>query len=219
MKHGEPAWPDEFMAEVARRKTGLKKYLVDADIYYGNGAYEKSISLLDPTVEKYPDSAWAKILLARALIRTGAPDSSATDRESRLDRAVHLLEAALKLEPQSVEAMFRLGVAKGYQGKIQEAAELYGRAAEAKPDFTMAHFNLANAHYQMGDRDAAIASLETVVAIQPDMVDARLQLGILLLQSGKYADAEKHLDFAARQQPENARIRKFLGQARQKMRP
>lgn len=214
---GEPAWDDPYMREVFKQKKGLKTRLNEADLLYGSGAFDKSIALLEETIVKYPESEWAKIFLARALIRTGSPDSERADQGDRLERAVKLLEEALALDPHSVEAMFRLGVAKGYQGNLAEAATLYQRAIDEKPDFTMAHYNLANARHRMGDREAALQSLRATVSVQPDFAEGQLQLGILLLQSGRYMEAEKHLDIASRLRPQDATIRNLLGKARRQL--
>ncbi len=219
MAQGEPSWPDPFQDAVDDRKTGLKTYLVQADLMYGRNQFDQSIELLKPTVQSYPDSIWAKILLARALIRTGAPDSDRPDRELRLQEAVELLEDVLQRDANSVEAMFRLGVAKEYQGKVQESIGLYRQAVQVKPDFTMAHFNLASALYREGDVDGAIQALQDVVRSQPEFVEGRSRLGVLLLQRRRFQEAEQQLDAAVQLRPDDARLRQYLGQARRGLTP
>jgi tetratricopeptide (TPR) repeat protein len=219
MHQTDPSWPDPYYNQVRDRKTGLKVNLVEADLMFGRREYEKSIELLQQTVQKYPDSIWGKILLARALIRTGAPDSKHPDRAARLQHAQELLEDVLRVDQNSVEAMFRLGVAKGYQHETAEAAALYERAISIKPDFAEAYYNLALCRAQLQDIDGAIQAAEAAVAAEPTLVDGYRVAGSLLLQLGRYAQAERQLDRAVRLQPDDNRLRQLLGEARRQMQP
>jgi Flp pilus assembly protein TadD len=169
-------------------------------------------------MDDYPDSIWAKILRGRALIRTGAPDSPNADRDERLRRGEQVLREAWKQDPNSVESIFRLAVAVEYLGRLDESMELYGKAIEIKPDFTMAYHNLAYCHEKKGDVDAAIRSMRTAVEVQPDFLEGLRALGNWLIQQGQYAEAEKYLSSAAKLSPEDATIRMLLGRARQAQR-
>lgn len=217
MEQGKLRWPDEYMDEVGDCKTGLKTYLVEADLLYGRQEYERSIRLLRDTLKKYPDSIWGKILLARALIRTGAPDGSlpAKDKEQRLSDAVRHLEEALVRDPNSVEAKFRLAVAKTYQGDVPAAVDLYEEAIRLKPDFTMAHYNLASCRSRLKDMQGAIEALEASVAAEPDFVDGHFMLGRLMMNERNYAEATKHLAIANRLRPKDRRIAELYMSASQ----
>lgn len=214
----QPAWPDEIYQEVNARRTGLKRFLTEANRLFDRGEYDKTQALLESTVKDYPDSTWPKILLAKVLIRTGAPDSKHADREERVAMAERLLREVLKQDPRSVEAMFRLGVALGYQGKAGEAMDMYRAAIQAKPDFAMAYFNLAWCRHQNQDLDGAIEELRTAVKVQPDFAEGLLALGQWLLERGDFQEAEESLYQASRLKPDDARIRALLGKARQKQR-
>lgn len=214
-QQGQPSWPDEIFQEVNLRRTGLKQFLTESDRLFQRGDYDGAEELLKRTVNDYPDSIWPKILLARVYIRTGAPDSTYANREERVAAAERLLRDTLKQDPRSVEAMFRLGVALGYQGRAEEAMEMYKSAIQAKPDFTMAYFNLAWCRYQNQDRDGAIEDLKTAVKVQPDFTEGLTALGQWLLERGAFEEAEGYLADAARLQPQDARIRSLLGKSRQ----
>jgi tetratricopeptide (TPR) repeat protein len=219
MTETEPSWPDPLFTQVAERRVGLKKYLNEADAMFNRRDYPKSIALLQRTVDAYPESIWAKILLARALIRTGAPDSQYPDRENRLNQAVELLQDALKRDPNSAEAVFRLAVAKGYQRRFAEAVDLYRQAVATKPDFAMAYYNLANLLWrELGDAEGANQAFEGALRAQPDFVDGHYLYGMILLRQGRFADAEQHFDRAVRLQPGDSRFRQALAEARQRQR-
>ncbi|MCA9148579.1 MAG: tetratricopeptide repeat protein [Planctomycetales bacterium] len=216
-QQAEATWPDPFYKEVFNRRVGLKVYLNDGDSLFREREYDRSIELLTIAEGKYPDSIWAKILLARSLIRTGAPDSDRPDGPQRLARADDLLQAALQLDENSVEAMFRLAVCKGYQGEYDAAIELYRRAVSVKPDFAMAHFNLAGILWNnKHDRAGAIEAFEATIRAEPSFVDGHFGYGQLLMQMERYADAEKQFDEAVRLQPDSRAIRAALGESRRR---
>ncbi len=197
----EPNWPDPYYDQVSPLRTGLKAHLVRSDQLFGQGKIDESIGLLERTISDYPDSDWAKILLARALIR-----------KRRLTEAERVLAEALKLAPQSVEAQFRMGVAQHLQGRHREAAEWFRKAVQGKPDFTMGHFNLGYCLAQLGDADGAITAYGVAVRCQPDFYDAHAALGDLLARQGKTHEAIQHLELALKLKPGDAWATKRLEQ-------
>ena len=60
----------------------------------------------------------------------------------RIDAAVGHLEAALRLNPQSVEAHYNLATALVRSGRHDEAADHFRRALQIQPDHVGAHVNL-----------------------------------------------------------------------------
>jgi len=208
MDQAEFAWPDEYMSEVSKRKTGLKSYLVNADRLYNRGQHEQSIELLRQTVDRYPDSLWGKILLGRALIRTGGPSSSypQDEKQKRLLEAVQILEETLQDDPNAVEAYFRLAVAKDYLQDLDTAIDLYQQAIQLKSDFTMAHYNLASCLNRKRDMDGAIRALQASVQAEPEFVDGHHMLGRLLVAQRRYSEAAKHLGIASQLDPSNPQI-------------
>lgn len=63
-----------------------------------------------------------------------------------------------------------------------------------------------------GDNTDAIAQLQTLLAQQPDDVDARLQLGLALRAAGRNAEAEKELQAVLRAAPDYKDARVALAQ-------
>jgi tetratricopeptide (TPR) repeat protein len=189
----EPSWPDPYFDHVSQLRTGLKAQLVRSDQLFGQGKIDESIRLLERTIGDYPESDWARILLARALIR-----------ERRLGEAERVLAEALKLAPQSVEAQFRMGVTHHLGGRHREAAEWFRKAVQGKPDFAMGHFNLGYCLAQLGDADGAITAYRTAVRCQPDLYDAHAALGDLLARQGKSQEAIEHLELALMLKPGDA---------------
>ena len=200
-KLGNPAWRDPFFADAMQLQTGLKPQLVRADRLFGKQKIDESIALLSKTVNEYPDSVWAKLLLGRALIRA-----------RRLPEADAVLKEALQLAPDSVEAYFRLGVILNLQKRFRDAAAQFQRAVELKPDFTMAHYNLGYARRELGDLPGAIAAYRHALSCQPDLYVAHAALGDLLARTGQLQEARAQLEIAAKLQPNDAWARGRLQQ-------
>ncbi|MDG2382435.1 MAG: tetratricopeptide repeat protein [Pirellulaceae bacterium] len=217
MTQSDLRWSDPLLEDVNNRQTGLKADLVDADLLFGKGELQASINLLQSTVKKYPDSPWGKILLARALIRTGAPDSplARSAKQQRLLEAEEQLTLALAQDPNAVEAKFRLAIIKTYQGDAQAATDLYRQAIQLKPDFTMAHYNLASCLNRQNDPRGAIVALRASVESRPDFADGHYMLGRLLINDKKLPEAVRHLEIAAQLNPKDPNLTKLYLETRQ----
>ena len=192
-------WPDPFSQQLAKLRTGLKARLVRAEFLYAQQKIDDSIDLLEKTIVDYPESQWARILLARALIRL-----------RRLAEAEQALTDALELSPDSVEAHFRMGVTLQLQQRYREAAKWFEQALQLKPDFAMAHKNLGFCHINLGELDAAVASLYRAVESQPDFTDGWKMLGKAEESRGNVAQARQAYQKALALDPDNHAIRESL---------
>lgn len=93
----------------------------------------------------------------------------------------------------------------------------YAAAAQALENYLIknpadyrAEFNLAYAYSLSGRRSDAIGRYQDVVATHPDVLAARLNLGILLLEAGNAAEAERHLRAVVEKEPDNATANSYL---------
>jgi tetratricopeptide (TPR) repeat protein len=73
------------------------------------------------------------------------------------------------------------------------------------------HARRANEYLKAKEPAKAIPEFAALVAAQPDNVDARANLGVLLYFQGRYAEAEEHLRAAVQMKPDLARIQALLG--------
>jgi tetratricopeptide (TPR) repeat protein len=192
-------WPDPFLTEVTKLRTGLKARLTMAEYLYGQQKVQASINVLEPTIQAYPDSSWARILLARALIRL-----------RRLSEAEKVLTEALELSPDSVEAHFRMGVTLQLQQRYREASKWFENALQFKPDFAMAHKNLGFCRINLGEFDAAVASVRRAVECQPDFVEGWKTLGQAEEKRGNIEQARLAYQKALTLEPEDRALRERL---------
>ena len=86
---------------------------------------------------------------------------------------------------------YKQGLALFGQQKNEEAAEAFRRALEAKPDWLDALHALATAQSKSGDQDAALATLERVIQLDPDDPFAYTSQSIFLQRKGLIPEAEK----------------------------
>lgn len=198
----DPAWPDPFLEEAARLRTGKQSGLARADELIREGQAAEALDLARGLVRDYPDSEWAWVMLGRALLlRNDAP------------AAEEALRRAVGLAPDSAEPHFYLGVALFGRKKYAEAAGCFRKAGQLKPDFALAHYNLGHCLKEEGDAVGAIAAFRAAVSRKPDYAPAHTNLGELLARGGQYAEAVSHLRQAVQLNPADPHARALLDEA------
>jgi predicted Zn-dependent protease len=171
-----------------------------------------------------PDDLRGAVLAARAALLVGAPDALARTRQS-LDALV----AAHPADVEARALLVRLAVRLGDAGRLEDATALareapldslvalaLGEAALAVRDPATAtqalerlvlvssgdadvHFLLGRARRMGGLADGAEASFRRALALAPEHSDAAVALGGLLLDAGKFEEAEQlYAELAAR---------------------
>lgn len=111
------------------------------------------------------------------------PQSAAASPAPQVDpRVVKQLEDTLRKDPEDFNALRDLGNIRYDERNFTEAAALYARALELRPDDINVRSDRGGALLQ-GDRvDEAIGELKTVLAKQPDHPQALYILGVALLE-------------------------------------
>ncbi len=71
------------------------------------------------------------------------------------DRALALLEEALRLDPSFADGYEALGVILGRSGRFNEAIDIFKRLEEVAPNEPMVHTNLSLFYMKIGDKTAA----------------------------------------------------------------
>ena len=117
------------------------------------------------------------------------PDSlfrqaSQLQRSNQLEGAIAAYAQLLKKFPEHIRALNRLGNCLMAVGKIREAALLFARATELRPDSPVSHYNLGQAQVQLDNLNVALKALTKAVTLKPDFGLAWLHLGSALERSG-----------------------------------
>jgi tetratricopeptide (TPR) repeat protein len=119
-----------------------------------------------------------------------------------------------ELEALRTGEKVRLARAKtAYQnGRYTEAADLYRRILESRPQSVEARINLAASLVQLGDRAGAIQELREAARLDPANPTAHFNLGTLLAMEAPSAEAYEHLAAAASLLPKDAEAHRSLAQ-------
>jgi tetratricopeptide (TPR) repeat protein len=112
-------------------------------------------------------------------------------QEGRTQEAVAEYERAVAADPRHAKSHNNLALALVELGRLDEAASHFRTSLELQPKaeiwsdygFTMA---------RLGKRDEALAAYARALALDPACPSAHLNLAVVAIQTGNYADAEKH---------------------------
>jgi tetratricopeptide (TPR) repeat protein/mono/diheme cytochrome c family protein len=101
----------------------------------------------------------------------------------QVDRGIAHLQAALRLDPQSIEAHYNLATALAWQGQSTEAIANLNAVLASDPTHVQAHVNLGAMLRAKGDLDGAAAHLERALELDPSSAAAHANLaGVLMRQ-------------------------------------
>lgn len=92
-------------------------------------------------------------------------------------------------EPSASSALLAEAVAQHRAGRLAEAAELYARELQARPDNPEALHYFGFLRYQQRAYADAARLIGAAVAVKPDMPEAHNHLGLALQAAGKHDDA------------------------------
>jgi tetratricopeptide (TPR) repeat protein len=145
---------------------------------YQNANFDKSRATIDQALAMAPDNASAHILSAKLYIETGS-----------LEAAERELALARKCDPNSGEAQYLSGVVYQRWQQPQRALEFYQYACDKAP--AELAYVLAKAEMQvaMGKRDEALSMLQAKAAYFEHSGEIRDEIGLLLEQENRHAEA------------------------------
>lgn len=127
---------------------------------------------------------------------------------NRWDDAFREARLGLQCDERSVAALTALAFAAHGQRNLEMASWILERIASVEATDS-AGSRYAESHYlrgliargRPGEVEIAVREFERAVQLKDDYVDARMALGQLLLATGDYAGALRHLEIAARAAP------------------
>ncbi len=119
--------------------------------------------------------------------------------------AVSLGLAGCKHDPNKQKQKY-LESGKHYEdeGKLREAVIQFSNALKVDKNYAPAHYELAKTYLQLGSIVAGYQELQRTVALAPSNLQARLDLGNMLLAGGVPDRAKEQADAILAAQPNNA---------------
>ena len=128
---------------------------------------DAAIAILKQAVERYPDYAPARSMLAFMMLVSGYVGWTVGDREAQVKQAAALATRAAKLDDSDPWAYFALGYVAYTMRRTDEAIEEFQRAIDLNPNFAAAHGYLGLALALAGQSDQAITHSEQAMRMSP----------------------------------------------------
>lgn len=111
------------------------------------------------------------------------------DGQQKFAESAKSYQKALKLQPNTPDLWFNLGIAQTQIQQLDEAVASYQKAIQIKPDFFEAYGNLGTVLQAQGKLIAAIESYQKGLKINPQDARAYFNLGTALRDNGALSDA------------------------------
>jgi Flp pilus assembly protein TadD len=137
----------------------------------------------------------------------------ALDEQGRTAEAIVHYREALRIRPDSPGTHNNLGVALEGQGLLAEAVAHYLEALRLSPGYRNARLNLGIALRKLAGSGDADARLAPLVLEHPGSDVLHVEIGALLLEQGRAAQAAVHFAAAVGINPDNAAARAGLERA------
>ena len=135
----------------------------------------------------------------------------AYESAGKYESALMLLEEALALQENNLDAWLIKGVIYGKLGRCSEALKCYDKIIEVDPTSSDG-WRLKSAVYtSMNLHDKAVETLSKAVQLDPANLEFRLSLAIALQRLKRFEDALQCYQEAKNQRPGDARIDYYIG--------
>lgn len=128
------------------------------------------------------------------------------DREGRLDVALQVYQQAAAAHPNNPTALNDLGLCYARRGDLQTSLRILDQCVRLDPKKALYRNNIAKVLIEMNMTDHALGHL---AAVNPPAV-AQYNLGYLLNERGRKAEAAQHLTIAANLDPKMQPARDLL---------
>ena len=171
--------PRSALPPAALAEAQLLKYRISGDKAWLAQAKDTAAR----AVSLNPDSSQVLLLQGSLKYTGGAYEDAARD-----------YQRATELDPQNVDAWYRLALAYGAMRRSPEALATYQRAMEVQPDYFRHYLDLFNFYFYRGQYVPAEATIRKLIAIAPGLYSAHTNLGTVLLHTGRYEEARAELD-------------------------
>jgi tetratricopeptide (TPR) repeat protein len=141
-----------------------------ASSYFRAGEYEKAIEAAQGALAIDKNSPQMVKLISVAYSKLG--------NESKALEYQDVLRTFPNAE-LSAEELYNLGVAEANRGRDSQAADDFRKAAQAKPEFSLAHYQLGLCCFRLQDMEGAKTELEKYLSLEPDGEYAKVAKALL----------------------------------------
>lgn len=119
--------------------------------------------------------------------------------------------AGVAAASEQSKLLYSRGLVDFHADRFQKALELFDQAVAADSADVYARYYRAVTRGRLNDADGAIADLQAALAAKPDFDQAAFDLGVALVQTGKYHEAQPWLEQAQHTRDLDGQASLFLG--------
>lgn len=149
------------------------------------GQTDLGINQLQQSFAKDPGQPRAGIVLAAAYLRKNQPK-----------KALEVIEAVVKRDPDNLTALNFLGLVRKAAGDAAGSRKAYEQALSRDERFHIAALNLARLDVSEGKPDAARSRLARILKIDANNADAMFEMALLEERAGNFQEAVRWLEKA-----------------------
>jgi tetratricopeptide (TPR) repeat protein len=231
--HGEYQAALDMVRDILRTDpNNFNARLIESQAYLGQKKYGESDALLNGMMKSNNNSTDVFYQAGMNAMAQGKPDAAAgafmrayqlnpanskallgvVDADIQLgkpDAAMTVLTAESKKNPNRLDVVFLMGTTAQRAGKLDDALGYFNKflngLSPTDPTRADAFLQIANIYRFKNDRGNAIAFTQKASAIKPDNEQILIDLGMLLSQAGRQADAKQAYQAALKVGPNNIR--------------
>ncbi len=178
---------------LAQRQKALEHYVMAGRLFVRQDAVEELAQIIPSIKSLDPANREARIFEGTIAFRNG----NLPEAERHFDEVVN--EGG-----QDSAVLYMLGIIRSRQGDRRSALELFTRAAELEPEFSLYWFRLAETRYLLGEDPAD--ALDRALRLAPDDPWTLNLAGQVWLDTGRAGEAAETLRRAAERAPEEVDI-------------
>ena len=168
-----------------------------ADAFHNMGSALYTMGKLDEALASYQRALWCNLPETHNNIGTIFFD------KGQFSKALTYYKQAIALKPDYIEAFnnmartyFSMGVAKFGQHDLAAATDCFELSIACRPDDADTLYNLGLVNGSRGRLGEAECRYRQVLELDPDYVDAHINLSAILLEDGRTGEAKRHIDLA-----------------------
>ena len=197
---------ERLQRTISRGEGDAEIYLQLAASYSELGQTDEALEAFDALLQRQPGQVQALAGSSRLLLHLG-----------KLEEAVARARRAVSAFPEAAvasRAWYVIGFAGAREGRLEDAAEAFARAASLDSSFADAHVGLGNVLAMQGRLAAAGAAYRAALRHAPDLTGARYGLATCLERAGKLDEATEVLERLVESRPTFAQGHLALARAR-----
>jgi len=216
LKAFQAALGPEARAIPADRKIEMLRQALAGDstnpsLYFYLGAEYEKAGRFDQAMLVYQDAQKQNIRSGRLLSRMG----DLYLRGGNRDAAISAYEKAAQFNPSDVESQSNLATAYLQEGKLADAERCF-RWVLTVEEYATAYNGLGLIAVQRQDPAAARVNFERAIALDPDLMEAQLNLGLIYKMAGDLPRARVCFETFVAKAP-RARYAKIIPQVKQEL--